>query len=148
MKAKDVTDTLESALTESGCGRKADMPHLLSDNGSSCVTEELAGFLTSKGMKHVRGRPYHPQTQGKIERWHQTLKNRTLLDNYYLPGHLEHEIGEFIRYYNHKRYHESLNNLTPADIYFGRGSSILSRRRKIKKKTLKQRRLQHHANAA
>ena len=148
MKAKDVTDTLELALTESGCDRKADMPRLLSDNGSSYVAEELADFLKTKGMGHVRGRPYHPQTQGKIERWHQTLKNRILLDNYYLPGHLEHEIGEFIRYYNHERYHESLNNLTPADVYFGRGSSILSRRRKIKQKTLKQRRLQHHANAA
>ena len=40
-------------------------------------------------MDHVRGAPYHPQTQGKIERWHQTLKNRILFGNYYLPGDLE-----------------------------------------------------------
>src|SRR5262249_8476253 len=63
---------------------------------------------------------YHPMTQGKIERWHQTLKNRILLENYYLPGDLEAQIGDFVAYYNHLRYHESIGNLTPADVYFGR----------------------------
>lgn len=83
-------------------------------------------------MSHVRGAPYHPQTQGKIERWHQTLKNRVLLNNYYFPSHLEHEIGNFIEYYNNERYHESINNLTPADVYNGRGNTILERRRLLK----------------
>jgi len=64
---------------------------------------------------------YHPQAQGKIERWHQTLKNRILLENYYLPGDLDAQIDAFIAHYNHRRYHESLSNLTPADVYFGRG---------------------------
>src|SRR5262245_21398880 len=72
-------------------------------------------------MAHVRGAPYHPMTQGKIERWHQTLKNRILLENYYLPGDLEPQIEAFVADYNHRRYHESINNLTPADVYFGRG---------------------------
>jgi len=150
MKAKDVTDTLELALEASGCdnAKMIHKPRLLSDNGASYVAGELADFLKDKGMGHVRGAPYHPQTQGKIERWHQTLKNRILLDNYYLPGHLEHEIGQFIQYYNHERYHESINNLTPADVYFGRGSAILEKRRKIKRKTLRQRRLQHQLQAA
>ena len=148
MKAKDLTDTLDMAFDASGCNNKANMPRLLSDNGSSYVAEELADFMKAKGMGHVRGAPYHPQTQGKIERWHQTLKNRILLDNYYLPSHLEHQISEFIEYYNHHRYHESLDNLTPADVYFGRGPEILKRRRKIKQQTMKHRTLQHHANAA
>ena len=91
----------------------------------------------------MHGAPYHPQTQGKIERWHQTLKNRVLLDNYYLPSQLEYEIGKFIDYYNQHRYHESLNNVTPADVYFGRDKSILEKRRRIKIKTMKQRRLHH-----
>jgi hypothetical protein len=69
------------------------------------------------------------ETQGKIERWHQTLKNRILLENYYLPGDLEAHIGRFVEHYNHQRYHESLNNLTPADVYFGRGQSILQMRK-------------------
>jgi len=83
MKAKDVTDTLDLALEASGCD-SAEVAHksrLLSDSGASDVAGELADFLKDKGMGHVRGAPYHPQTQGKIERWHQTLKNRTLLDN-------------------------------------------------------------------
>jgi hypothetical protein len=72
---------------------------------------------TKRNMGHVRGAPCHPQTQGKIERWHQTLKNRILLENYYLPGDLEARIDTFVDHYNHRRYHESLDNLTPADIY-------------------------------
>ncbi|MBN8629461.1 MAG: transposase [Rhodobacterales bacterium] len=67
-------------------------------------------------MDHVRGAPRHPQTQGKIERWHQTLKNRILLENNYLPGALEQAIGDFIDHYSHHRYHESLGNLAPADV--------------------------------
>ena len=62
---------------------------------------------SGKGTEHVRGAPYHPQTQGKIERWHQTLKNRILLDNYYLPGDRERQIGAFVEHYNNVRYHES-----------------------------------------
>jgi putative transposase len=76
-------------------------------------------------MAHIRGAPYHPMTQGKIERWHQTLKNRILLENYYLPGDLEAQIEAFVADYNHVRYHESIGNLTPADVYFGRGQTIL-----------------------
>ncbi len=99
-------------------------------------------------MDHVRGAPYHPQTQGKIERWHQTLKNRILLDNYFLPGDLIQQIKAFIDHCNHQRYHESLNNLTPADVYFGRGQSIINNRERIKRKTIEKRRLQHRKAAA
>ena len=95
-----------------------------------------------------RRSPYHPQTQGKIERWHQTLKNRILLENYYLPGDLEAQIEAFIAHYNHRRYHESLGNLTPADVYFGRGQTILIKREKIKRQTIELRRLQHRKSAA
>ena len=79
-------------------------------------------------MKHTRGSPYHPQTQGKIERWHRSLKNQILLENYYLPGELEARIERFVDYYNNDRSHESLNNLTPVEVYFGRGESTLARR--------------------
>jgi RNA-directed DNA polymerase len=112
------------------------------------VASDLAEWLADKGMEHVRGAPYHPQTQGKIERWHQTLKNRILLDNYYLPGDLERQIGTFIEYYNHVRYHESINNLTPADVYFGRSETILAERQRIKHSTIANRRLQHRMQAA
>lgn len=99
-------------------------------------------------MDHVRGAPFHPQTQGKIERWHQTMKTRVLLENYYLPGDLERQIGAFVDYYNNQRYHESLNNVTPADVYFGRNKAILREAEKIKKHTIQYRRLQHQKQAA
>ena len=150
MRADDVTDTLQLALTASGCDqvRVAHKPRLLSDNGSSYVSGDLAKWLQDAGMDHVRGAPNHPQTQGKIERWHQTLKNRILLDNYYLPGDLKAHIGRFVDHYNHRRYHESLQNLTPADVYFGRGQTILLQRERIKRNTIKERRLQHQGKAA
>jgi len=150
MKAEDVTETLQLALTASGCdsARVVHKPRLLSDNGSSYVSADLAEWLVEAGIDHVRGAPHHPQTQGKIERWHQTLKNRILLENYYLPGDLEAHIGRFIEHYNHCRYHESLNNLTPADVYFGRAQTIILQRERIKRDTTKQRRLMHQSKAA
>ena len=99
-------------------------------------------------MTHIRGAPRHPQTQGKIERWHQTLKNRVLLEHYYLPGALEEQVAAFVKHYNHTRAHESLSHLTPADVYFGRGPAILRERERIKRQTLANRRLQHHRQAA
>ena len=150
MKADDVTDTLEMALQASGCDQAhvTHKPRLLSDNGSSYIAGDLAEWMESQGMKHVRGAPYHPQTQGKIERWHQTLKNRILLENYYLPGDLKAQIDEFVGHYNHQRYHESLKNVTPADVYFGRGQTILLKRERIKRKTIEYRSLQHRKAAA
>jgi len=150
MTSYDVTETLELALQASGCDQAevVQKPRLLSDNGSSYVSNELADWLSDNGMSHVRGAPYHPQTQGKIERWHQTLKNRILLEHYFLPGDLEKQIERFVDHYNHRRYHESLDNLTPADVYFGRGESILRDRRKIKRNTLAERRLHYQRHAA
>ena len=150
MRVEDVTDTLELALQASGCDQVhvVHKPRLLSDNGSSYVSGDLAEWLQDKGMKHSRGAPYHPQTQGKIERWHQTLKNRILLENYFLPGDLEAHIEAFVDHYNHQRYHESLNNVTPSDVYFGRDKEILQQRERIKQNTLKERRLQHRKQTA
>ncbi|WP_371229938.1 IS3 family transposase, partial [Roseovarius sp. 2305UL8-3] len=150
MKAGDVTDTLDLALKASGCDQATVLhkPRLLSDNGSSYISGDLADWLEDQQMDHVRGAPYHPQTQGKIERWHQTLKNRILLENYYLPGDLRQQIDAFVDHYNHQRYHESLQNLTPADVYFGRGQTILKQRERIKRKTIETRRLLHRKSAA
>jgi putative transposase len=150
MKAEDVVATLDLALEASGLDQATVVrrPRLLSDNGSSYISADLAKWLDGQDMNHVRGAPYHPMTQGKIERWHQTLKNRILLENYYLPGDLEAEIGAFVVDYNHLRYHESLSNLTPADVYFGRGPTILMKRERIKRQTIANRRLLHRRQAA
>ena len=150
MAASDVTATLDLALEASGLDQATVIhrPRLLSDNGPSYVSADLAEWLDGQSMDHLRGAPYHPMTQGKIERWHQTLKNRILLENYYLPGELEAQIGAFVADYNHMRYHESLGNLTPADVYFGRGQTILIERERIKRQTIANRRLLHRRQAA
>src|SRR5690242_13281709 len=150
MKAEDVTATLDMALDASGVdkARVLHRPRLLSDNGSSYVSDDLAKWMQRHDMAHVRGAPYHPMTQGKIERWHQTLKNRILLENYYLPGDLENQIKTFVADYNNCRYHESIDNLTPADVYFGRGQTILRERERIKRQTMQTRRLIHRRQAA
>jgi putative transposase len=151
MTATDVADTLRMALDAAGLERVGvqQRPRLLSDNGPSYVSAQLGSWLAHNGMTHTRGKPYHPMTQGKIERYHRSMKNRILLEHYYLPGQLEARLAEFVDYYNTRRYHESLHNLTPADVYCGRGQSILKRRDTIRRKTIElRRRLHHRATAA
>ena len=150
MTATDVSDTLAMALRSSGLqrARVRHRPRLLSDNGPSYLSAQLGSWLEEHGLTHTRGKPYHPMTQGKIERYHRSMKNQILLENYYLPGQLEERLAEFVDYYNLRRYHESLNNLPPADVFFGRGQTILTRRQNIKLKTIELRRRLHHASAA
>ena len=148
MSASDVSDTLDDALSFTGLDhvKVKHKPRLLSDNGPCYISGELADYLQENGMTHTRGRPYHPQTQGKIERWHRSMKNQILLNHYYLPGELQEQLQHFVNYYNHERYHESLDNLTPADIFYGRGQTILDQREKIKLNTLSLRRKMHYDN--
>jgi putative transposase len=142
MKTDDVTRTLDRALEKSGLSVN-NRPRLLSDNGSCYISSELAQYIEEQNMDHVRGKPNHPQTQGKIERYHRSMKNVVKLENYYLPGDLINRLEQFVEYYNNHRYHESLNNFTPADVYFRRDQQILKQRETIKLKTMKQRRKTH-----
>ena len=130
--------SVDKALQFTGLN-KENAPKLLSDNGSCYISGEIKDFLEEKGIKPINGKPMHPQTQGKIERYHRTMKNVIKLDNYYSPEDLTKAIAEFVKYYNYERYHESLRNLTPADVYFGRDKKILKERSIIKEKTLKER---------
>jgi transposase InsO family protein len=142
MAASDVLDTLELALKAAGLkhARVRHRPRLLSDNGPAYLSKELREYLEAQDIEHTRGAPFHPMTQGKIERYHRSMKNIVLLENYFMPEPLERAITAFVEHYNHHRYHESLNNLTPADVYSGRSKEILNRRAKIKRDTLAVRR--------
>jgi putative transposase len=142
MGAKDVTSVLDQAVACSGVRGVPvhHRPRLLSDNGSAFISSELRDYLDEQGLTHTRGRPYHPMTQGKIERFHRTMKGQVTLRNYVIPQDLERAIGEFVDYYNHERVHESLGNLTPADVYTGRARDIQTARWRLKKQTLSQRR--------
>ena len=99
-------------------------------------------------MSHTRGAPYHPQTQGKIERYHRSMKNVVKLQHYYFPWELEAALRDFVAYYNDERYHESLDNVTPADVYFGRQHAVLTERSKIKRITMQRRKKEYLANKA
>lgn len=145
MSAVDVQETLQIALDMTGLDRVLvkHRPRLLSDNGSCYLSRDLKAFLESKHIDHTRGAPYHPMTQGKIERYHRSMKNIVKLQNYYSPWELDREIARFVEYYNHHRYHESLDNLTPASVFFGKQKEVLSKRNEIKIRTLEQRRQQY-----
>jgi putative transposase len=139
METDDAKQSLDVAILETGV-REDEMPRLLTDNGPCYVSHEFNNYLIEKNMGHVRGAPYHPQTQGKIERYHRTMKNIVKLENYFFPDELRAKLAEFVDYYNNKRYHESLGNVTPADVYFGRAREVKMLRQEIKMKTLKERR--------
>ena len=142
MATRDVTQVLDQTIEDTGVKhiQVRHRPRLLSDNGPCFISKELQDYLSEHEMKHTRGRPYHPMTQGKIERYHRTMKNVVKLRNYYLPWELEVEIERFVQYYNHERVHESLSNLTPEDVYRGRGRAILTARERLKQQTLRRRR--------
>ena len=143
MSAGDVMGVLDMALDNTGVDKVnvSHRPRLLSDNGPCYLSSELKDYLDDRGMDHTRGAPYHPQTQGKIERYHRTMKNVVKLQNYYVLSELEVEIGKFVDYYNNERYHESLDNVTPADMYHGRRITILNERDIIKQETMRKRRI-------
>ena len=137
MKVIDVKNTIDKVLFTVELAENRP-PKLLSDNGSCYISNELAAYLQEKNIHHVRGKPLHPQTQGKIERYHRSMKNVVTLDNYFSPGQLAVKMEEFVKYYNFQRYHESLENLTPSDVYFGNGQKKLKQRKLIKTERYKQ----------
>jgi len=145
MSAGDVKEVLDLARGKTGIDQVQVRlkPRLLSDNGPCYISKELKVYLEEHGITHTRGAPFHPMTQGKIERFHRSMKNVVTLQNYYYPWELEREISQFMEYYNNHRLHESLNNVTPADVYAGRDREILNRREVIKRRTLALRRRQN-----
>jgi len=139
MESDDAMRVVEQALQVTRLTEKK-RPRLLTDNGSCYVSNAFKEFIHGQKMGHVQGAPYHPQTQGKIERYHRTMKNVVKLENYYFPDELRNRLAEFVNFYNNHRYHESLGNVTPADVYFGRQKEVLNRRKEIKMETIKERR--------
>lgn len=145
MKSEDVQRCIAMAMKRAKISKQR-APKLLSDNGSCYIAKDLGEYLSAEqGIKHIRGKPLHPQNQGKIERYHRSIKSVVLLDNYYCPEQLSEAIKQYVDYYNTNRYHESLDNLTPEDVYLGRGEQILKQRKTIKEKTIKQRRNRYQA---
>jgi putative transposase len=132
---------VDEAITITGLEKAAVKPKMLTDNGPCYIAKELRQFFGKRDIGHIRGRPMHPQTQRKIERYHRSIKNVVKLVNYYCPEELRNAISSYVNFYNHFRYHESLDNVTPADAYFGRKTEVLERRKISKEKIMRTRRL-------
>ena len=116
---------------------RRDRTGLLSDNGSGYVSRAFRDYLGLVGIRHILAAPYHPQTNGKLERYHQSIKQEVNQVPYEVPGDLEVATLGFVDYYNNRRYHKALGNVTPDDVLKGRRDGILIRRREVKAQTLR-----------
>jgi transposase InsO family protein len=114
---------------------------LLSDNGPGYISHSFGEYLRLVGIRHILASPFHPQTNGKLERYHRTIKLDVNQVPYDVPGNLEEAITEFVNYYNNRRYHKALGNVTPSDVLDGRREHILERRKEVQTQTFQRRRL-------
>jgi len=141
MTADSISDVVEQAVAFAGMRRVPieDRTKLLSDHGSGYLARAFEEYLRILAIRHIYCAPHHPQTNGKIERFHETLRARMNLLVYTSPDELRRTMRDFIAYYNHRRYHEAIGNVTPADVYYGRREEILRRREEQKQRTIEQR---------
>ena len=148
MTAGSLIEVVQEAVEETGMTEVPlrDRTSLLSDNGPGYLSRVFSRYLWLLGIRHIVASPYHPQTNGKIERYHRTLKEQVKLVVHETPSVLEKAVAAFVDYYNHHRYHEGIGNVTPADAYYGRREKIRERRKEISKRTLQQRRNYHRAS--
>ena len=116
-------------------------PRLLSDNGPGCIFSSFGEYLRLVGMRHILASPFHPQANGKLERYHRTIKLDVNQIPYDVPWNLEVAITEFVNYYNNRRYHKALGNVTPSDVLDGRREQILQKRKEVQTQTFQRRRL-------
>ncbi|MGI2336120.1 MAG: transposase [Dehalogenimonas sp.] len=142
MSANSLIEVVQQAVDITGMTDVpvVDRTKLLSDNGSGYISRAFTDYLHLVGIRHIRSAPFHPQTNCKVERYQQSLKKQVNQLTYGFPSDLEKAIADFVDYYNYRRYHKALSNVTPADVLYGRKDQILLRRKEVKAATLTRRR--------
>ncbi len=125
MKEADVEVVLQKAREKFPDAK----PRIITDNGSQFIAKDFKEFIRISGMTHVRTSPYYPQSNGKIERWHKTIKQDCIRPAILLSKEdANRTIEKFIRHYNHQRLHSSIGYVTPADRLNGKHTEIYSQR--------------------
>ncbi|MCF8059310.1 MAG: integrase core domain-containing protein [Bacteriovoracaceae bacterium] len=138
MTADDFIEVLDDACDKGGLDKK-NIPNLVSDRGPALISDDLKGYLEGQDMHHILASPYHPQTNGKIERYHKSLKSKVKLYVYSCPNELKSEVDKVINFYNQSRYHESLGNVTPDEVFYGRREKIIKEREEKRRLTIMRR---------
>ena len=140
--ADSLIELLQEAVDATGMAEVPveDRTKLLSDNGPGYVSRAFRDYLHLVGLRHILATPFHPQTNGKLERYQQTVKQEVNQVPYELPGQLERAIAAFVDYYNFHRYHKALGDVTPADVLYGKRQQILQRRKEVQAQTIQRRR--------
>jgi putative transposase len=143
MTGRSLEDVVQLAVDATGTTSVPveDRTVLLSDNGAGYISGQFNEYLRLLGIRHITASPFHPQTNGKIERYHRSLKGEINLQPYDMPSQLKQAIRAFVEYYNRRRFHEGLGNVTPLDVYTGKHLAIIARRKEVKSRTLRDRRL-------
>jgi putative transposase len=149
MSANSFIEVVQEAVDATGM---TDVPvenrtRLLSDNGAGYVSRAFRDYLNLVGIGHILAAPFHPQTNGKVERYQQSLKRVVNQLPYELPSQLEKAIADFVDYYNYRRYHKALGDVTPADVLYDRREGILEHRREVRIQTINRRRDYNHAQS-
>lgn len=144
--APSFAKVVEKAVEATGVSEAPPLtrPVLLTGNDKGVIATVFERYIATRGIRHILAAPYHPQTCGKIERYHRSIKGRLALVVYTTPDDLRAAIAETVSFYNSKRYHEALGNVTPDDVYFGRREEVLKARVIMKQRTLEARRLHYH----
>jgi putative transposase len=142
MSADSLIEVIQEAIDATGM---TDVPikdrtKLLSDNGAGFISRAFRDYLHLVGITHILAAPFHPQTNGKLERYHRTIKTEVNQIPYEFPVDLEKAIADFVEYYNFRRYHKALGDITPADVLTCRRDQILKSRKEIKEQTIQHRR--------
>jgi putative transposase len=142
MSANSLIEVVQQAVDATGMTEVPveNRTRLLSDNGAGYISRAFREYLNLVGIRHILSAPFHPQTNGKVERYQQSLKRVVNQLPYELPSQLEKAIADFVDYYNYRRYHKALGNVTPADVLYDRREQILQRRKEMREKTVQKRR--------